>query len=215
MSFKDFIERTANVQVNTVLNEESLSRFYALLNNPKNVFAIITASKDYRTPAEDKKLNRELRAYIRSTGWGFRKLLGHYPEEIKDEKGQSTGVVDHADDSSLIVVRPENRDMLYDFCFEMMKKYDQDAVLFKEADGTVKFIKKNGKETKLGDFHANKIDSYMSTFKNSRSFVFDVIDEKLEFGKIGNQFDHMIRNHELKNISKNGYNVDISDYLRD
>lgn len=195
MKFSDFLQ-------DCTLNEESLSRFFTILNSDKLCFGILTASRSGQTPSEDKAANKELQALVRSTGFGYRKVLGHYPEEIPNTFDK----IQHIDNSIIIVANYDRETELLNFCKQMMKRYDQDSILFKHADGRVLGYNKNGTTDKLGKFHANKISDYMSTFKNGRTFVFDNISEKTLRGNLGNQWGHMRWDTRMKKLRDNENN---------
>lgn len=163
------------------------------------VFAILTALKDYKTKAEDNADNRELRSLVRSTNFGYRKVTGKYKEDYK-VNGKPTGIfVDHIDNSVIVLAGKTEETRLLNFSKLMMKRYDQDSILFKHANGTVELVYPDHTE-KLGKFHANKLADYMSTFKDGKSFSFDLVTSQTLMGENSGMYTQMALNHRMKEL---------------
>lgn len=167
MKFSDFLDKQT-------LNEEALSKLAGALKNNDYAFCVLTASRGENSPEKDKKDNEELRKLARKMLFGYRRVLGHYIE--KDEAGNE---YDHADDSILITCHAKDALKLLEFGKQMMNRYKQESILFKFPNGEVQLIKRDKTVQKLGDFHPNSLANYMSTFKNGRSFVFDILENNL------------------------------------
>lgn len=187
MKFLDFLN-------GQTLNEEALSRFVMTLNNPNYCFAILTGSRTGDTPENDKKNNKELRGLIRSTQFGYRRVLGHYPEQIN---GKAVG---HIDDSCIILADKAKRDLLYKFAIKMGHRFNHDSILFKEPNGDVFLYYMNGNVGRLSEFKPNQFSQMMSTFKNGRSFTFNKLTEKTMYGRYNNHIDAMGWILRLKNL---------------
>lgn len=192
-----------------MLTEEALSRIAMSITSDK-AMAILTASRAGNSPEVDEKRNKELRGLIRSTGFGFRKVKGHYPEVVRDKDGEPVIVngkevtQDHIDDSSIILVHKKDEEKLLNFALQMCKRYDQDSILFKHSDGKVVLYDRNKKVVmKLGEFKPNKFSEYMSELSNGRSFEFVVesVSNSMH-GDVGGQYGHLALKTRLDHLEK-------------
>lgn len=192
MSLSEFLNKPQ-------LDESVLSRLNTYLQSPDFCFCILTASRHENTNKENEAKNKELRQLTRKAVFGYRRVLGHYLEE-ETKNGQKL-LVPAADDSIIVSTSHYHENELLEFGKQMMKRYSQKSILFKSCDGTVKLYFNDGSTQQLGDFHPNKTSDYMSTFKNGKSFVFDVLKESV-YSRFDNHIDcmgkHCLRAHALK-----------------
>lgn len=169
-SFTEFIEESN-------LLEASLGHMLQHLKGDKP-FAIVTASRapvkgetKEETAERNNKNNEALRTFVSRARFGFFKIKGSYPE-IHDGKK-----IQVEDDSTCIIGSKETEERLLHLTKELMKKYNQDSIIFKTSEGSVKLIYKDDSEDELGnEFHPNKIGEYMSKIKG-KSFVLGSISE--------------------------------------
>ena len=160
-----------------VLVEGSLNRLFSHFKGD-NALAVVTASRNTASTAENKKNNNELRGFVRNADFGFSKLEGSYPEE--QPNGETVQVTE---DSTIIFGRkPEDEKALKNLAVSLGKRYNQDSVLFKYNDGRVVLIYcRDKKEQKLaGDFHPQKLGDYMSRYKG-KTFVIESLDESIDY----------------------------------
>lgn len=114
----------------------AFTRILHHFEDPESSFCIISACRDSK-PGEDdglhlstenKKRSKQLEADIRKLGYGYISVVGGYVEE-----GNGTVV-----EKSYLVPHITKKEAIY-----LCKKYNQDAVLFKDEDG-VRYLNKNG-----------------------------------------------------------------------
>lgn len=162
------------------LHESSIGRIYQ--HSKDSTIGMMTAFRSEFTLKENRKRNDELKSSIRSNGFGFVNLTGHYPEN-------GVSVVE---ESFLIISEAEDHGKLRGFLKASGHKWNQDSVLYKEPDkqavliGTADGLDKNGKPrwpglgtvVTLGDWKPNRIGDMYSKLKGkgSRSFVFESVD---------------------------------------
>lgn len=172
----------------TFVNEEKLSRVWAMATKESGVFGLITAFRGDNSLKENTVLNKKLMSDVRSAGFGYWVLSGRWIETTEDGKKIDVG------EETLFISAPKDMEnkgaKLKDFIIKMVKKYDQDAAVFKtdESKDVIKlFIYKEWKDNKrvvsnkiisIGKFTPNKIaDAYSKIRGSGRTFVFEgVID---------------------------------------
>lgn len=160
-----------------MLHESSLSRIYQ--HSQESNIGMITAYRGDYSKQQNETRNSNLISDIRSAGFGFVPVVGHYienpgtPEEMKVIE-KSFVVISSADDSG----------RLKGFLKRMGVKYNQDSVLYKDAseEQAVLIGTASGRwpglnvEHKVGTWHANKIDNYYTQMKGHRSFRFESVE---------------------------------------
>jgi hypothetical protein len=97
-------------------------------------FLVMSADRGEKTPAENMKRYKELKAAAKAAGYPFSELQGKW-EETDDETGEKREVIEN----SLIIYSDERPDVprsedasLFEFGKEMSEKYDQEAFIYGE-----------------------------------------------------------------------------------
>ena len=159
------------------LDEASLGRIYQhVVSNPKmKSWAVITASRNGRTSAENKLANKELEADLRKMGLGFAHADGMW-RECKD------GTLEYKDcPEEMRIPSPEKVMFIPNISKEdaksLGKKYNQDSVLFADGEarknGEATYIdSKSGEEFNIGKFTAGKIAQGYTKLKGGKVFTF-------------------------------------------
>jgi len=109
------------------LTESSLSRIYQHIESEDSVFVIISAYQNV-DPAEDKRNHGKLHNEIRAMGYG----LIEFDSQWKYDDGTIAG------EQSFFVPKMTKQEGL-----QLCRKYDQEAIIFKDSDGMVE-LKQNG-----------------------------------------------------------------------
>jgi len=156
--------------------EASLGRVLQHQQNLKVPFALLTAFRgeyDYKT---NKKRNKELERLIRQNKYGFFKLEGVWVEN----KGQEDEL--EVREESIFVIGGEgDNGKLKGLCKKWMKKYNQDAVLFRPEDtkdGKAVLLFKDGKEQNIGKLSVNKTGEAYSKLRGRKgTFVFESVTQ--------------------------------------
>jgi uncharacterized protein (DUF2267 family) len=153
------------------MNEATLSRVWKMASDEKYIFAMLTAFRDENTPKKNQQLNQQLKKEIRSNGYGYFNVEGHWienegtPDEVKVKE------------ESFFVSVPKDEvddDAFKNFVVSTLKKYNQDAAVIKLTDNNVSLIDKNGKVfAQIGKFNVNRVASMYSKLQNGKSFVFE------------------------------------------
>jgi hypothetical protein len=183
-TLKNLTEAANDIGTMRVLDEASLSRLYQHTLD-RNI-GIITAFRGRYPVSENKARNSKLQAEIRTAGFGFYRVDGHYiegygSEVSKDVKEQAFLVIgDKGDD--------EGR--LKGFLRKAGARYNQDSVLYKSFDGKAVLIGTQGKdedgnpvefpglgkEFSVGEFKPMKVSQFYSKMKG-KPFVFESYQE--------------------------------------
>jgi hypothetical protein len=160
------------------LDEASLGRIYQhVVSNPKmKSWAVITASRNGKTSAENKLANKELEADLRKLGLGFAHADGMW-RECKD------GTLEYKDcPEEMRIPSPEKVMFIPNISKEdaksLGKKYNQDSVLFADGEarknGEATYIdSKSGEEFNIGKFTAGKIAQGYTKLKGDKVFTFE------------------------------------------
>jgi hypothetical protein len=163
------------------LTEASLSRLYQHTEE-RNV-GIISAFRGRYSKSENMSRSSQLESQIRTDGFGFYRLEGHYIEGFGSEKSKDVK------ERSYLVIGNKGSDggNLKGFLKKMGAKFNQDSVLYKPFDnknasliGTqAKDEEGNdvefpglGKEISVGEFKPMKINQFYSRMKG-KPFVFE------------------------------------------
>ena len=150
---------------NTNFNESNpLSRFFQAFDGKDYVFAVISASRSGMTKEEDKQKNKELRDDIRRNSFGYKEVCGTWKD---DNTGETV-----YDDSNIILTDSKHAYMLFEFCVDWCKKYNQDAFMFKDGANYIVFYDSEGKVKRnyapITKFNPYKISDYMTIFKTQK-----------------------------------------------
>jgi hypothetical protein len=157
------------------LDEASLGRVLQHIQGKKSVknWGMLTAYRYVNTPNQNRKLNKQLEAELRSSGHGFFKVEGHWVEcqdgNLSYEDCPKDLLKD-AIEESLFVPNISAKEI-----HKLGKKYGQDAVIFggEETKGNATLIFKDGKVENIGKFSPNKIQQAYSKLKGGKTFVFN------------------------------------------
>ena len=168
-SFPDILSAKQKNDYNE-LNEASLGKVYQDLEAGEG-FAIITSWCGNNTEKENFALFKKFEHEIRSLGYGFVKLRGHWrkcqDDNIPYDKCPNDKLVDSIE-PSLFIPKITLKEVK-----RLTKKYEQDASIYggPETNGNVVLIYKDGKQEDIGKFHPAKIAQAYSKIRG-KSFVF-------------------------------------------
>lgn len=168
-TFSDYLKSSGYI------HEASLGRIWQHVNNKDTAFAIITAFRDEYTLSQNRRRNAQLKNAIRSNGFGFVKIIGSWIEN------QGTENEIKVTEESFFITS-ENGSELKGFIKKMIKKYDQDAAVFRNSDtkdGKAILINNNMSETPLGRLVPGKEGDFMSRIKGkgpNAKFVFEYLE---------------------------------------
>ncbi len=110
---------------NSIIKEASLSRIWQLVENDKYSFAIVSAYRRDFDPKENASRHFQLKSdIINGKKYGFIELRGGYVETSKD--GEKVPVTEE----SMLINGIKKEDAI-----KLGNKYQQEAVLFKDANG--------------------------------------------------------------------------------
>lgn len=157
------------------LDEASLGRVLQHIQGKKSVknWGMMTAYRYSNTPNQNKKLNKQLEGELRSKGYGFFKVEGHWVECQDGNlsyKDCPPNLLKDAIEESLFIPNVSAKDI-----HKLGKKYGQDAVIFggEQTKGNATLIFKDGKVENIGKFSPNKIQQAYSKLKGGKTFVFN------------------------------------------
>ena len=140
------------------LDEASLARAYQHVVEKKvPSWGMLTAYRYANTKKENIQANKMLEKDLRSKGYGFFKVEGHWQECQDSNLNYVECPEDKLQDSievSLFVPGMKKRDIEL-----LCKKYNQDAVIY-------------GGEENIGQFEPGKVSQAYSKLKGGKSFVF-------------------------------------------
>jgi hypothetical protein len=155
------------------LDEASLARAYQHIVEKKvPSWGMLTAYRYSNTKKENIQANKRLEADLRSKGYGYFKVEGHWQECQDSNLNYVDCPKDKLQDSievSLFVPHMKKGDAK-----NLCKKYEQDAVIYggPETKGNAHLIFKNGTEDNIGVFQPGKVEQAYSKFKGGKTFVF-------------------------------------------
>lgn len=163
-----FVNPTNNLSRKAGVPETATSLSRVLNHAKKSAIGGISAFRDNRSLAENRKLNKELENKIRKAGFGFTKVKGRFIEN----KGTENETVVDGEESFILFAPAEQHGNLLGFLKKVAANYEQDAVLFKRNDEKdAKFVYTNGPRTgeteSVGEFSAKAIGDYLSVLKSS------------------------------------------------
>jgi len=156
------------------LTEASLSRVWQHVSNPDIAVGVITAFRGTYDLQTNKQRNAQLASEVRAAGYGFFIVQGSYVENkgTPDEKRVK-------EDSLFIVGNPKDGGRLKHLLTGLMKKYDQEAVLYKAANAKdATLLNADGSSFSVGEFHPNRVGDFMTQLVGRPgSFVFEGVEE--------------------------------------
>lgn len=161
-----------------LVNESSLGRIFQHSKNSN--IAIMTAHRGEFDAKENEKRNRELASLIRANKFGYVPVTGYYVENQGQEDEQKV-----QEKSFLIISSKDDGGRLKGFVKKMGAKFNQDSVLYKNADDEDAFLigtvagRWPGKdvEHRAGKFVPQKIGMFYTKMRNHRTFVFESVVE--------------------------------------
>lgn len=170
------------------LNEASISRLWK--HTQERNIGIVTAFRGRYTVQENRKRNAQLQNDIRSAGFGFYKVEGHYIEGYGSEQSKDV----HEEAFLVIGDKGQDAGRLKGFLKRMGSKYNQDSILYKSFDDKAVLIGTQSKdeegnsvefpglgvEFSVGTFQPMKIGQFYSKMKG-RPFVFESYQEAESF----------------------------------
>lgn len=160
-----------------MLHESSLSRIYQ--HSQESNIGMITAYRGDYSIKQNEERNSNLISDIRSAGFGYVAVTGHYIENKGTDKEQKV-----VEKSFIVISSANDSNKLKNFLQRTGIKYNQDSVLYKAASSeqAVLIGTASGRwpglntEVPVGTWHANKIDSYYTQMKGHRSFTFESVE---------------------------------------
>lgn len=170
------------------LDEASMIRLHK--HTLERNIGIITAYRGRYPVSENKRRNSMLQADIRSAGYGFYNVEGHYIE------GYGSEVSKDVKERAFLVIGDKGNDngKLKGLLKKWGAKYNQDSVLYKsfdekamligtqskDEDGNAVEFPGMNKEVSVGDFKPMKISQFYSKMKG-KPFVFESYQEADSF----------------------------------
>ena len=155
------------------LDEASLARAYQHVVEKKvPSWGMLTAYRYANTKKQNQDANKKLERDLRTKGYGFFKVEGHWQECQDANLNYTDCPKDKLQDSievSLFVPGMKKEDAK-----SLCKKYEQDAVIYggEDTKGDAHLIFKNGTEDNIGKFQPGKVEQAYSKFKGGKTFVF-------------------------------------------
>jgi len=155
------------------LDEASLARAYQHVVEKKvPSWGMLTAYRYANNKKQNQEANKKLETDLRSKGYGFFKVEGHWQECQDSNLNYVDCPKDKLQDSievSLFVPHMKRKD-----AESLCKKYEQDAVIYggEDTKGDAHLIFKNGTEDNIGKFQPGKVEQAYSKFKGGKTFVF-------------------------------------------
>lgn len=159
------------------LHESSLSRIYQ--HSKESNMGMITAYRGQFSVQQNEKRNSQLISDIRSAGFGYVPVEGHYVENPGTPEEQKV-----TEKSFLVISSANDSGRLKFFLQRSGIKYDQDSVLYKDAasDEAILIGTASGRwpglntEVNVGKWTANKISAYYTRMKGHRTFTFESVE---------------------------------------
>ncbi len=163
--------------INKTLTETALSRVYKHFTDSNYPVVILSAFRGGKKYEVNHKNNEYLAAKIQNLGYGYIFVDGYWVE--KNDKGEAQ----HVKEESILVIgdrtsnkgNPISVEQFQKEMLELASEYDQEAILFKNIDGTVGALKPDGTFDNYGTFHPNKLGFAYTKLKGNgeRTFMFE------------------------------------------
>jgi hypothetical protein len=151
------------------INESSLSRVWQhFFSNKNRSVGILTAFRGEYPYEENVKRNKSLAADIRNAGYGFFYVDGYWIEN------QGTEHERPVKEDSIFVVGPASDTSFKSKIHSLGNKYDQEAVIVKDTDGT-NIVFKNGDRENLGTIAPGELGAIYTKLRNNKkanTFIF-------------------------------------------
>jgi hypothetical protein len=205
-----------------IIDEASLSRAYQhVVDKKAQSWGMITAYRYSNSKKENLQSNKRLESDLRSKGYGFFKVEGHWQECQDPNLNYSECPKDKLKDSTEVSLFVPNikKDELSELC----KKYEQDAVIYGDRNSDAHLIFKNGDSENIGKFQPGKVSQAYSKLKGGKTFMFGKEEPKKNiFGKDINKPDTIklktllpkdVLNKTIKN-PKTGNNIKVGSALK-
>lgn len=158
--------------------EKGLGRLRDLML--RGEFAILTAFRGNKTLKQNRDNNKSLIQLFNSKKMGIYRLVGHWqeaPDDIDYSKALELGLTVDTEEDSLFIPKPKDvsSEEFRDVVVDVMNKYQQDAIILKDAQG-VKLVYRSGGEDLIGS--APQFDKIAQAYSHLRGrknvpFVFE------------------------------------------
>jgi len=160
-----------------VLIESSLSRIHQ--HTKESNLGILTAFRGEFDIKQNKIRNKELESAIRSNGFGYIPVAGHYIENKGSPEERHV-----IEDSYIVISHKDDSDKLKKFLIKMGVKFNQDSILYKPVSSPDALLIGTasgrypgmGVESNVGNFHPSRMGQFYSQLRNGKTFVFESID---------------------------------------
>lgn len=172
-----FIKKKLQSFRKKLIVETNLSRLHQ--HTKESNIGVISAFRGEFDLKQNKKRNQELMSAIRSAGFGYIPVAGHYIENqgSSDER-------DVIEDSFIIISNKDDQGKLKKFLMKMGVKFNQDSVLYKPAtlDNAILIGTASGRypglgvESDVGKFHPQRMGKFYSQLRNGKTFVFESVE---------------------------------------
>lgn len=184
----------------------SLSRLWQHATQEEYPIGILTAFRGKYSRVQNLRRNQNLAEDLKSLGYGFIPIQGHYIEGHGTEHAKDVN-----EESFFVVGKDSDSEAFKNNLLSLGEKYSQDSILYKAGDskqavlvGTLdvneegkQVLPGKGQEVSLGEFHPQKIDMFYSKWKN-KTFVFASLGHEYS-GKSGIALRYMERDNDKEN----------------
>ena len=161
--------------VEKYIKEASLSRIWQHIEAGRP-FGMITAFRAEYSLKENLARNKQMEAAIRSAGYGFFRMEGHYVE------GFGTDNVVPVKEQSFFVIGDDNHAGFKAFLVSQAKKFGEDSIFYYDPEREKGFLVGTNaqgypgmnKEVSVGKWHPSKVGEFYSKMKR-QTFVFEAI----------------------------------------
>jgi hypothetical protein len=184
------------------IHEASLGRIMHHVENANETgFAILTSYRQNWSKKENIKNFNQLKSDIRTSGFGYNQIIGHWREcqdpEVAYEDCPEEELTD-AIEPSLFVMGIDAAT-----AHEFGNKWEQDAVVYAgpEFNGNVVLIFRDGNTLNIGEFKPSTITQAFSKLKSGRTFAFEHFSWPTQ-NKTEAMIEQVFRNKPLSLISK-------------
>jgi len=154
------------------MNEQSLSRVHKHFSDINTTVVILTAFRDEISHKENIINNKKIAQKIKSAGFGYFFVDGHFPENADTENE-----VDVSEDSIFCIADSLNSDKLIQLTHKLANEYNQDSIIVKELNKGVYFLENSGEITELSKTAKfNKLGKYYTRLRgksSSNTFIFE------------------------------------------
>ncbi len=173
------------------LQESSLSRVYSLFNSKDilNPVGIVSAFRGENTYQKNLSRQNSLKSDVRSLGYGFIELIGHFIETNEETLKE----VDVTEESLCVIgnLQKETNIAVYEDTFmdnilKLAQKFNQESVIIKTTTGIYLIKTSNGKVLeKFNTLSINDLKKYLS-------------EEEVFYSQLKKKKDRLFRFYETK-----------------